>query len=94
MAAPVRDVDGRAPPHDPVQGQVRPGKDFISAGLFTYPALQAADILLYDTDRVPVGEDQRQHIELTRDVAERFNSRYGDDVRRARRRSSPAPAPG
>ena len=52
-------------------------KDFISAGLFTYPALQAADILLYDTDKVPVGEDQRQHIELTRDVAERFNSRYG-----------------
>ena len=52
--------------------------DFVSAGLFTYPALQAADILLYDTDRVPVGEDQRQHIELTRDVAERFNSRFGD----------------
>ena len=54
------------------------GKDFVSAGLFTYPALQAADILLYDTDHVPVGEDQRQHIELTRDVAERFNNRYGD----------------
>ena len=53
-------------------------QDFISAGLFTYPSLQAADILLYDTDEVPVGEDQRQHIELTRDVAERFNSRYGD----------------
>jgi tryptophanyl-tRNA synthetase len=52
-------------------------KDFVSAGLFAYPSLQAADILLYDTDRVPVGEDQRQHIELTRDVAERFNSRYG-----------------
>lgn len=51
---------------------------FISAGLFTYPALQIADILLYDTDLVPVGEDQRQHIELTRDVAERFNSRYGE----------------
>jgi tryptophanyl-tRNA synthetase len=54
------------------------GRDFISAGLFTYPTLQAADILLYDTDRVPVGEDQRQHIELTRDIAERFNHRYGD----------------
>jgi tryptophanyl-tRNA synthetase len=53
-------------------------KDFISAGLFTYPSLQAADILLYDTDEVPVGEDQRQHIELTRDVAERFNARYGE----------------
>lgn len=54
------------------------GKDFVSAGLFTYPALQAADILLYDTNSVPVGEDQRQHIELTRDVAERFNHRYGE----------------
>ena len=52
--------------------------EFISAGLFTYPALQAADILLYDTDEVPVGEDQRQHIEITRDIAERFNSRYGE----------------
>lgn len=52
--------------------------DFVSAGLFTYPALQAADILLYDTDLVPVGDDQRQHIELCRDVAERFNRRYGD----------------
>src|SRR5690349_24658027 len=50
----------------------------VSLGVFSYPVLQAADILLYDTDRVPVGEDQRQHIELTRDVAERFNSRYGD----------------
>jgi tryptophanyl-tRNA synthetase len=51
--------------------------DFISAGLFTYPALMAADILLYDTNRVPVGDDQRQHLELARDVAIRFNSRYG-----------------
>lgn len=52
--------------------------DFISAGLFTYPALQAADIVLYDADEVPVGEDQRQHIEITRDIAIRFNSRFGD----------------
>jgi len=52
--------------------------DFVSAGLFTYPALQAADILLYDADEVPVGEDQRQHIEITRDVAMRFNGRFGD----------------
>jgi len=51
--------------------------EFVSAGLFTYPALQAADILLYDTDEVPVGEDQRQHIEITRDIAERFNGRFG-----------------
>ena len=53
------------------------GADFVSAGLLTYPALMAADILLYDADRVPVGDDQRQHLELTRDVAVRFNSRYG-----------------
>jgi tryptophanyl-tRNA synthetase len=53
-------------------------KGFVSAALFTYPALMAADILLYDTDRVPVGDDQRQHLELTRDVAIRFNSRFGD----------------
>ncbi len=52
--------------------------EFVSAGLFTYPALQASDILLYDTNQVPVGEDQRQHIELTRDIATRFNSRFGD----------------
>jgi tryptophanyl-tRNA synthetase len=53
-------------------------QDFVSAGLFTYPVLQAGDILLYQTDIVPVGTDQRQHIELARDVAERFNSRYGE----------------
>ena len=64
--------------------------EFISAGLFTYPALQAADILLYDTDRVPVGDDQRQHLELARDVAKRFNSRYGHDLRRARLTPSPS----
>jgi len=52
--------------------------DFLSAGLFTYPALMAADILLYDTDEVPVGEDQRQHLEITRDIAIRFNHRFGD----------------
>ncbi len=54
------------------------GSEFVSAGLFTYPALMAADILLYDTDRVPVGDDQRQHLELSRDLAIRFNGRYGD----------------
>src|SRR5262245_38486365 len=52
--------------------------EFISAGLFTYPALQAADILLYDANEVPVGEDQRQHVEITRDIAIRFNARFGD----------------
>jgi tryptophanyl-tRNA synthetase len=50
---------------------------FISAGLFTYPVLMAGDILLYQTDIVPIGDDQRQHLELARDVAERFNSRFG-----------------
>ncbi len=54
------------------------GTDSASVGLFTYPILQAADILLYDATVVPVGEDQRQHIELTRDIAMRFNSRFGD----------------
>jgi len=53
-------------------------QEFISAGLFTYPVLMAADILLYRTDVVPVGDDQRQHIELARDIAERFNARYGE----------------
>jgi tryptophanyl-tRNA synthetase len=50
----------------------------ISAGLFVYPPLMAADILMYDADYVPVGEDQKQHVELTRDIAARFNNRYGD----------------
>ncbi|MFI0260502.1 tryptophan--tRNA ligase [Streptomyces sp. NPDC017056] len=54
------------------------GADRTSVGLFTYPILQIADILLYQANEVPVGEDQRQHIELTRDLAERFNGRYGD----------------
>src|SRR5687767_12153135 len=52
--------------------------EFVSGGLFTYPALMAADILLYDTDEVPVGDDQRQHLELCRDLALRFNRRYGE----------------
>jgi tryptophanyl-tRNA synthetase len=55
----------------------RAGSDHYSVGLFTYPVLQAADILLYQADAVPVGEDQRQHLELTRNLAQRFNSRYG-----------------
>ena len=56
------------------------GADSASVGLFTYPILQAADILLYDAKVVPVGEDQRQHIELTRDIAMRFNSRFGQTL--------------
>src|SRR5580765_1491720 len=54
------------------------GREFVSAGLFTYPVLMAGDILLYQTDIVPIGDDQRQHLELSRDVAERFNARFGE----------------
>ncbi len=56
------------------------GTEGTTVGLFTYPVLMAADILLYDADQVPVGEDQRQHLELTRDLAQRFNSRYGQTL--------------
>ena len=56
-------------------------REFVSAALLTYPVLMAGDILLYQTDVVPVGDDQRQHVELTRDVAERFNQRYGETFR-------------
>ena len=56
------------------------GRDSVSAGLFDYPVLMAADILLYDTERVPVGDDQRQHLELARDLAGRFNHRFGDTL--------------
>jgi tryptophanyl-tRNA synthetase len=55
-------------------------QEFVSAGLFTYPVLMAADILLYQADVVPIGDDQRQHLELARDLAERFNSRFGDTL--------------
>ncbi len=54
------------------------GRDSVRVGLYTYPVLQAADILLYDAERVPVGEDQRQHLELARQLAQRFNHRYGE----------------
>lgn len=59
----------------------RYGADATNVGLFTYPVLMAADILLYQTDVVPVGDDQKQHIELTRDLAERFNQRFGETFR-------------
>src|SRR3954449_13322440 len=54
------------------------GREFVSAGLFTYPILMVGDILLYQTDIVPIGDDQRQHLELARNVAERFNQRFGE----------------
>ncbi|ERJ11563.1 tryptophan--tRNA ligase [Haloplasma contractile] len=57
---------------------LKDGTAGLSSGLFTYPVLMASDILLYDTDIVPVGEDQKQHVELTRDIVDRFNNRYGD----------------
>lgn len=69
---------GRAFPHDPVQGQVRQACGQHNAGLFDYPVLMAADILLYQADLVPIGADQKQHLELTRNIAQRFNSIYGD----------------
>src|SRR5881227_3503595 len=53
-------------------------EEFVSAALFTYPVLMAGDILLYQTDIVPIGDDQKQHLELARDIAERFNHRYGE----------------
>ena len=56
-------------------------QEFVSAGLFTYPILMAGDILLYQTDLVPIGDDQRQHLELARDIAERFNARFGETFR-------------
>jgi tryptophanyl-tRNA synthetase len=56
-------------------------RDFVSAALFTYPILMAGDILLYQTDLVPIGDDQRQHLELSRDIAERFNHRFGETFR-------------
>ncbi len=57
------------------------GQESVSVGLFDYPVLMAADILLYDTDEVPVGDDQRQHVELTRDIAQRFNHAFGEVFR-------------
>src|SRR5436853_1752012 len=54
------------------------GREFIAAGLYTYPILMAGDILLYQTDIVPIGDDQRQHLELARDIAQRFNHRFGE----------------
>src|SRR5437899_8005824 len=56
-------------------------QEFVAAGLFTYPVLMAGDILLYQTDLVPIGDDQKQHLELARDIAERFNFRYGETLK-------------
>ena len=76
----------RAPPDDPVQGQERPtrrgGQESVSVGLFDYPVLMVSDILLYDTDEVPVGDDQRQHVELARDIAHPLQQPLRRDLRR------------
>ena len=68
-------------------------QEFVSAGLFNYPVLMAGDILLYQADIVPIGDDQRQHLELARNIAERFNGRLRRDVQGARTASSPRRAP-
>ena len=83
----------RGRPDGPVQGQVGQGRARTppASGLFTYPILQAADILLYQADQVPVGEDQRQHLELTRDLAQRFNTRFGPTFTIPRRTSCGTP---
>ena len=70
------------------------GPDPVRLSLLTYPVLMAADILLHDADEVPVGDDQSQHLELARDVANRFNTRYGQHVRRPPRGSSAGGRPG
>ena len=79
---------------------VKQGTERATVGLFTYPILMAADVLLYQADRVPVGEDQRQHLELTRDLAQRFNTRFGKTfvvpepyIPQARRRSRTSRTP-
>ena len=74
---------GEAGRDDAVQGQVAEGggRAASRSGCSRIPILQAADILIYQADAVPVGEDQRQHLELTRDLAQRFNAKFGDDAR-------------
>ena len=71
-------IQSHVPQHTQFKDKSAKNADNINAGLFTYPCLMAADILLYQPDYVPVGEDQKQHVELTRDIAHRFNTLYGD----------------
>ena len=94
-------TDRRAASDDPVQGEGRRQRVGHASGCSPTRSCMAADILLYDTDKVPVGDDQRQHLELTRDVAIRFNNRYGDtfvvpeaDVPKVARQGDGPPAPG
>ena len=69
-----------AEPHDPVQDKSGKNREGASVALFTYPVLQAADVLLYQATHVPVGDDQKQHLELARDVATKFNNDYGVEL--------------
>jgi tryptophanyl-tRNA synthetase len=73
LAAERHRADRLAEPDDPVQGEVGKNREGASVGLYAYPVLQAADVLLYQTTHVPVGEDQKQHLELARDIATKFN---------------------
>ena len=70
----------RPQPHDPVQGQVGEAGELVSAALFFYPVLMASDVLAYKATEVPVGDDQRQHVELMREIARRFNERFGETL--------------
>jgi tryptophanyl-tRNA synthetase len=76
MAAQRHRADGLAEPHDAVEGQGGQEPRGRSVALFTYPVLQAADVLLYQATHVPVGEDQKQHLELARDIAQKFNNDF------------------
>ena len=79
----LRGADRLAQPHDPVQGEGRQGpRERVSAGLYVYPNLMAADILLYHATHVPVGEDQKQHLELARDIAQKFNNDFAGTIAR------------
>ncbi|MCL5093694.1 MAG: tryptophan--tRNA ligase [Patescibacteria group bacterium] len=73
----IRDIEAEWEESDTFRNSNRRKEESVTAGLFDYPVLMAADILLYDTELVPVGEDQKQHVEFTRDIAERFNKKYG-----------------
>jgi tryptophanyl-tRNA synthetase len=77
----LRGAGRLAQPHDPVQGKGRQGPRERLGGLYAYPVLMAADILVYRATHVPVGEDQKQHLELSRDIAQKFNNDFGDSIR-------------
>ena len=79
MASKLRCKNGLVKQNDQFKEKAGKDKEKASAGLYSYPILMAADILLYDTTHVPVGEDQKQHLELCRNIAQKFNNDYGLD---------------